>query len=290
MVFMQHGLAVAAFMASAALAAFWLWMRGVVKQVWHLPLVIPLLLLAATTVLCKSWLAVILMFVGMGALYLLLTPLGRVAVVLLIAIPPAYMLARTVGGWDARELLDLTRSVAGEVRMKSVQTRLVSEDFLTNHAMRRPVLGWGPRYLDIGVEQKVIPDGMWLIALGKYGLAGLAVFTMATLLPAVMFLRRVNAAGWRARELAPAVIAAMLLVLHGVDNLMNAMVNPLYMVMAGALVGLVAAPKRVVRRRAISPRPARPPRPAHATRPAGPGQPARPVVSVPRADAQGQVS
>jgi hypothetical protein len=44
--------------------------------------------------------------------------------------------------------------------------------------------------------------------------------------------------------MAPAAIVALLLALHMVDNLMNAMVNPLYMIMAAGLAGFVSGSRR----------------------------------------------
>ena len=237
-VFMQHGLAVAVFMASAALSGLWLWWSGIAPRIMGVPVKWVVSFLAATVVFSQSHLATILMFVGAGALLSLKTSIGRGFLALLLLASPTYMLARTVGGWDGTLLLDISEAVSGSERTGSLRVRIESENLLSEHALKQPVFGWGGfgRYL----VPDAVPDGMWLIALGKHGLVGLVGFTSILLLQPALMLRWPKQL-WRQPALAPCVLLGLLLILHMIDSLMNAMVNPLYMILAAALGPAVAS-------------------------------------------------
>jgi hypothetical protein len=272
-VFMQHGLAVATFMATASLAAFWLWISRACRTVWGIPVVALFLVIFATTVLCKSALSFVLLMGGMGALLLLRYAGTRLAVVALLAVPMIYIVARTFGGWDARELLDIA-SLAGHERYGSLKTRLDSETLLWQKAAQRPIFGWGgwgrSRLFDAESGRDVaISDGLWVILAGKYGVVGLAAFWGAMIV-GVVRLMRVPGSAWRHPALAGAVVMSTLLVIHMADNLMNAMINPIFVLGAGGLAGLqirrAAAQRAVLRPVQAQPFPA----PASAAMPANP--------------------
>ena len=84
-----------------------------------------------------------------------------------------------------------------------------------------------------------VTDGQWIITFGQRGLIGLVALTMIILLPPVLVFRRFPARRWNVAALAPAVALSVILVLYMIDNLFNAMVNPVFVLVAGGLAGLV---------------------------------------------------
>jgi O-antigen ligase len=108
------------------------------------------------------------------------------------------------------------------------------------------------------LRDTTITDGLWIIALGNTGLVGLCASTLSLLLPAIVFLRRVPMRQITDPLIAPAICATVLLILYTIDNLFNAMLNPIYLVAAGGLVSVagVRNPQPAPARAAVRGRPA----------------------------------
>src|SRR5581483_5200742 len=83
-----------------------------------------------------------------------------------------------------------------------------------------------------------VPDGMWIIAYGENGMFGLIAVMVAIELPMLLLLWRIPARYWSTPAVAPAAALAVLLGLHMCDNLMNAMLNPIFILAAGGLGGM----------------------------------------------------
>ena len=64
--------------------------------------------------------------------------------------------------------------------------------------------------------------------------------TSALLLPVLVFLRRYPTRLWVHTAVAPSAALAVLVGLYMIDNLFNAMFNPIYVMSAGGLVCLAA--------------------------------------------------
>jgi O-antigen ligase len=86
----------------------------------------------------------------------------------------------------------------------------------------------------------MIPDGMWIIALGRYGLVGLCGVTLMFLLPGWLIVRRLRRSEMRAPGAGVWVTLTIIPSIYAMDNLLNAMLNPLFMLAAGAVSGGVA--------------------------------------------------
>jgi hypothetical protein len=95
----------------------------------------------------------------------------------------------------------------------------------------------------------VIPDGFWIIIFGMYGLVGLASITIALLMPLLLLIRRFPASSWATPEIAPAAVLAIALGLYMLDNLMNDMVNPLFILAAGGITGALRGSRKESTRR-----------------------------------------
>lgn len=242
-VFMQHGLAVAMFMGTAAVCGIWMWTAGQLRTVSIMRGAVPTWILAiglfVVAAACRSSYALLLMLAGTGAL-LASRMLGtRVILAGMLLIAPLYVSARTVGGWDAQVLRDVAGEMYGEDREGSLGARLDSENALWRWVRGDLLLGrcrlgdlmsgdreqWG----------RFIPDGLWLIALGKYGIVGLVAMFGVLLLPAASFLRRHGPTELMRPEMAGATALMLVVVLYAWDNLLNAMVNPIYLLAAGGL-------------------------------------------------------
>ncbi len=251
MVFMQHGLAVGLLMASAALSGAVLWASGAMKRIRGVPIEWLVVALLVTTVLCKSALAILLLFAG-AAVYLA-TSRVKVPVFLLalIAAAPTYMVVRTAGGWDGQQLVTLA-SKLGQQRADSIRTRVESENILMVRAFDRKMFGWGGYSRNLVFNERdrkeAIPDGLWIIAFGKTGLVGLVSLTVMLLLPGILLWRKLPAKLWFTPSMAPALAMTLLLTLWMLDNLLNAMLNPIFLLAAGGLTAWLGSVKRVDRR------------------------------------------
>jgi hypothetical protein len=242
MVFMQHGLMVAMWMATASLAGLWLWQSNALKRLWGIPtawLVFPLI---GTTIMCRSMNSLGLLALGTAALYGTKVLKSRVPMLVLIAIAPLYLFARINGTFSGKALIDLTKDLAGADRAQSVEFRITNEDLLIGKAMQQPWFGWAGwnrmRVIDDDGKMEGITDGLWVIATGENGLVGLISITSLLLLPAAMLLWRMNPRYWDHPLGAPAAMLAVVITLHMIDNLPNGMFNPVYVLCVGAVASL----------------------------------------------------
>jgi len=245
MVFMQHGLMVGMWMCCTALVGVWLWSTGAVKRFMNVPMWLLVLGLLTTAIMCKSTGAIIIMALGLLVLYLNKYVRSPVLLLVLISLTPLYMLVRAEGIWSGKEMIDIAQ-MFGPDRADSIAGRLENEDILIAKASEKQLFGWGSwgrwRVFDYKTGKDVtVSDGMWVISRGEKGMVGLVSVTAILLLPFVLLLRRVPARFWAHPMAAAPVSLAMLLVLYSVDNLFNAMINPIFMLAAGGLSGFYVA-------------------------------------------------
>ncbi len=240
-VFLDHGLMLGMFMAGGALLAFWLWRAGPSRRILGLPIGWAALVLAVASLLTKSLGANLLLVAGVGALLVSRRFRTAALVLALAAIPPAYAAAR-ISGWSAREVLRVAEDLVAVDRVKSLEFRLWNEDLLIAKAMERPGLGWGRwgrgRVYDESGKDTTTTDGNWVIELSAGGLVALTVSMLALIVPVVAFWRVVPARKWIAPALAPTLAVLVWLLLWGIDNLVNAMLSPIFPMAAGALASL----------------------------------------------------
>jgi hypothetical protein len=260
MVFMQHGLMVGMWMTSASLVGVWLWRTGALKSIFHIPISVLVVMLIVVTVLCKSTGAIVLLGLGLAILFANSTLRSSAVLVVALSLTPLYMFVRAEGLWDGRALIDVAKMISDE-RADSIAGRLENEDMLIEKASTKPWFGWGGwggwRVYDQKTGEDItVSDGMWVIARGEKGMVGLVSVTAVVLLPFAILLRRIPARYWSTVAGGPPAALAMLLMLYSIDNLFNAMLNPIYLLAAGGLSGFyLAAPhilKEAARTRALS--------------------------------------
>lgn len=245
-VFMQHGLMVGMWMASTTVVAFWLWLTGAWRKQWGAPALALVLLLAITTIFCRSSGASALMVAAIGTLAAVRFAHLRLPLLLLAVAPLAYMGVRGPELWSGQELLDATQALFGDERMKSLAFRLRYESLIVERAMERPIFGWGGfgRFNETK-GGTLVPDAMWAIAIGKFGLVGLISLFLVLLLPAVV-VARLPWRLWVTPAGASAVALAAVLAIYAADSLFNAMVNPIFFLGVGAVVAAAPALRAAV--------------------------------------------
>ena len=256
MVFMQHGLAVGMWMTSATVIGAWLWMSGSLTRMRSVPMWILVGAMAMTTLLCRSMGALALLVLGMSFLLAARVLRLNLVMALVMLLAPVYMIVRIEGWWTGSELVNFAATIDVE-RAQSLQDRLNEEELLMARASERPIWGWGGwgrwRIKDEWTGQDLTSsDGMWVIVRGERGNVGLIALTLMVLLPYALFLRRVPARDWARPVFAAPAALAMLLLMWSIDNLFNAMHNPIYIIAAGGLTGLyLAYPRLMAQQRSI---------------------------------------
>jgi hypothetical protein len=265
MVFMNHGLMVAMLMGMSTLVAGWLWYSGALRRVWGVPMGLIALGLLITAVLCKS--ATALGALGLGMMGLWATKHLRTALplIILVAMPPMYLAGRSAGVIPKEFLISSAGAIAGEPRAESLEFRLEEEEPLYQRAMKRPIFGWGGwnrsrQIADTDEEEGYttqVTDSLWIVALGQNGFVGLFSVVGALLLPPLVAFWLVP---YPQRSQGPGAIVTVLMlinVLFMFDCLLNAMVNPIYLLALGGGTSLLAQRLRAghtqpaARRRAV---------------------------------------
>jgi hypothetical protein len=240
-VFMYHGLMVAQWMAIATVTSFWLWRIGELKKFKSVPMFIWVVLLITTTIYCKSFNGLIILSLGV-VLYFLYKTFNTRLLLVLVLILAAYPFCRITGFVSKDSITSFVGMAVDETREGSLGYRLQQEDVFIQKIMQRSLLGWSrmgrawPRDEDGRKETEVI-DSFWLMIFAVNGFIGLFAF-YATLFVGPWFTSRAppSHSSWHdERVVLPAVISLGVL-LFALDTFVNAMPNPIYFVMTGALV------------------------------------------------------
>ncbi len=241
-VFLDHGLMLGLWMSAASLLGFLLWRSGSLRRLWGVSVGPLLIVVFLTTVLCKSFGALALLACGLPTYWLSRRFRTAIPVLCLVAASPLYMGLRISGTWSGQSLAAVSAQIGNEERADSLRFRLQNEELLIARAMQKEITGWGRwgRNLlrDEKGKQVSIPDGLWMIMMGQFGLVGLISLTAALLLPILLLLRRYPVRVWGHPLVAPAAGLAIVLALFMIDSLFNSMINPIFVLAAGGLTGL----------------------------------------------------
>jgi hypothetical protein len=256
MVFLQHGLAVGLYMTAASLAAVWLWMTGTVKKVLRIRIEVWVCLLIGTTILCRSFAAIAFLGAGLTLTFFLLKlPMRTIVVLLAMLVAPIYVTARLAFEWDGERLVGMVYQVASIRDAASLAFRIHNERLIATRTMERPKFGWGgySRYLvkDHNGDIVSTPDSLWIIAFGDSGLVG-EVALLSLIIPVGFLLLKLRRCRWNDPALAGVGAAMIMMILYSYDNLLNNMLNPLFLLGLGGLSGLAAATKPVESKSAVA--------------------------------------
>lgn len=237
-VFMQSGLMVGFFLAAGSLVGAWMYVSGALRRFWGVELLGPVIVLLITTVLAKALGAIGLLIVGLGSLTLVKGTRWRIAIWIMVLTPLIYIGVRSTGLWSGEHAVNAV-AVATEARAQSLEFRFEHETELAARAWERPVFGWG-RWGDARIRNDAgkdlsVTDGLWIITFGNEGLFGLASVVAFLMLPSLLLLIRCPPGWWYRAETAPAAALAVIPLMFAVDSLLNAMVNPVWPLVIGAL-------------------------------------------------------
>lgn len=255
MVYMEHGLMVAMWMVSASTLGIWLRYARVLpdsmdkipflnKYLQKIPFWVLLCAQLVTTALMKSTGAFFLFLMGMGALFVSNKLKSAVLIWFMLCIPPAYIISRSTGLWTGENLSSWVAEKFSEERAQSLQFRFDNETILVEKALEGTFFGWGgwnrSRVFDEDGRDISVTDGLWIITLGTKGIFGLTLLNIVILLPIILLLYRSTPAQWNTKEYAAVSSMSILLLLYMIDNLLNGMINPIFMLFNGGICGLLA--------------------------------------------------
>lgn len=241
-VFFSTGLELGLWMNAVALVAIWLWRTGQLKRMGAIPGGAIAATLLITAILCRSTGASVLLFLGLGSLWICWRTKTKWAMWALLSVMPIYYALRITDTWSGHNVVELARTLFGEDRAGSIEFRLVNEELFIAKTLQRPIFGWGGWgrnfIYDEDGRRLTIIDQLTIIAFSSFGYVGLIAVTTVLLLPTVLFLRRFDVKQWTRPNLAPAVVIAQVLNLYLLDCMLNAMVNVIYIVAAGGLLNI----------------------------------------------------
>lgn len=251
-VFLPHGLWLALFVCTAAMAAAALARAMPAPDRWKGVLVT--LYLLVLLLLCKSAASIayglvlvpLILFASRRALILLAMLFGMIAV--------TYPMLRNVDLVPTDAIVAKVAEV-NPLRAHSLGFRFNNEAQLLERAAEKPAFGWSGwgrslvRHPETG-EIMTIPDGRWIIVFGSFGWLGYIGEFGLLALPLILLGRHVLR--HRDAELSPYIGAvALILGITLMDMLLNATLTPFIWLTAGAVLGYA---ERLSPRAATGPR------------------------------------
>ena len=244
-VFLNHGLWVGIFIATATLAACVLWRQSLRDRIAATPWSMAALWLALVLVLSSNF--------GATALVILLAPVvllapPRVQILVAAVIAGSVLLFPMLrsAGFVPTDAAVSTIARIAPTRAASLQFRFNQEDRLLDRASLKPLAGWGPwgrnRIFDENTGRDVtVTDGAWIIFIGRDGWIGyIARFGLLTIPIILLALRRRD-------QLTPATSGLSLVSAAGLMDLIpNATITPVTLLVAGALTGRYLHEERLI--------------------------------------------
>ncbi|MGR3677992.1 MAG: hypothetical protein ACU0AZ_08410 [Paracoccaceae bacterium] len=236
-VFLQHALWVALYMATAAIAAASL-ARYSPSPKDRGRFAIAMVYLFAVLILCKSLASQLygLCFVG---IVLVMPQRWQFRLALgLVLIGVVYPMLRNLELIPLEAILGWANEIS-PARAESLEYRITNEAILMDRAHEKPWFGWGGwgRNLILDPESgaiETIPDGRWIIVFGTFGWVGYLAEMGLLAYPLILLWRRTSSL-----NPAPPQVTALTLIVATtmLDMLLNATLTTLTWLSAGALLG-----------------------------------------------------
>jgi len=241
-VFLGHGLLVAFFAMTSAVAAAALWRTGV--RVAGVPAGVITGYLGAVLVLCKTLGALVYGAVLVPLVRFMSPRIQMRVAVALVGIALLYPMLRAADLFPTAAVLDAAHSVSDD-RAASMKFRFDNEDQLLARAWDRFWFGWGRYgrnrvYDDESGQDVSITDGRWVITMGQYGFVGfLAEFGLLGL--AVVRAARAMRYAGSGPEAVFLCALALIVAINMIDLLPNSSISPWTWLLTGALLGRAEA-------------------------------------------------
>ncbi len=247
-VFMEHGIMVALFMVCVSLVFFWLWRSGKISKIKNISISFITIILIIATVLCRvaaGW-AYLLFGVLLFSVYKKKNSVFLLKTILLLI--PVYMALRINQFISSESIGNIAASIFDDERAGSLGLRLLQEDLFTVKAMQRPFLGWfglsraWPVNIETGRVLVKMIDSFWMIIFTRYGLLALfSVYIGIGIGPFLILLSLEKRTNHISIEL---VLLCLIVILFMVDTLLNGMINQMYIMVSGSLLGYYLANKQ----------------------------------------------
>ncbi len=247
MLFMRHGLEVGLWLATAGAVAVWLWITTK-RQTRILGFSIQPLgaILLVSTVVSRS-LGSIILLGGTTACALFVRTTGlRLAMIAMILTPSIYLSVRITDVWSPDQFTSIIRSI-DERRAMSFESRLEQEIIYSQHALKKPMFGWGGygRYRPINERGEVdAVDGLTTIIFGENGLVGLSSFLAMIALPSLLMVIRVPKKALTTQLWAPALAIMLGVSIFSIDMMFNAFHTPLHIFGIGVIASVAIHTKQ----------------------------------------------
>lgn len=236
-VFLQHALWVALFMATTCVAAI-SFARNSDPKSGRFFFALTAIYLLVFLVAAKN-LASQLYAVSFGVMVLLLPLRWQFRFsLLLVLIVVVYPMMRYLGLVPLDTILAWAQDM-NPARAESLEYRIINEEILMERAHDKPWFGWGgwARNLILEVQTGIvltIPDGRWIIAFGEFGWLGYLSEMGLLALPILLLWLR---SGSRNPLPVPVTILVVIVAITMLDMLLNATLTTLTWLSVGALLG-----------------------------------------------------
>ncbi len=249
LVFLYHGIWLAFFLMTSALAATALMRAERSRAAYGLAAAAVYLL--AVLFLCKSTGAILYAAAFTPVVALLGQKIQLHIAFVLAFLAVAYPLLKGADLVPVERMLAAAEEISAD-RAASLRFRFDNEDLLLERAYEKPVFGWGSwgrNHLHDPITGRIttVTDGRWIIVIGVFGWLGfIAEFGLLTLPVFLMWWRGIRG---ESGDLSPfAGPIALMLAINVVDLIPNATITPVTFLLAGTLLGY--AERYVPRRRA----------------------------------------
>ena len=236
-VFMTNGLIAAFFLCTSVLAAVVLYrLRAAIVK---LPAGLAASWLGAVLILCKSAGALIYAIVG-GVILRWLKPIVQVRIaIFLVSIAISYPILRAADYFPDKQLVEFAATFNQE-RADSLKFRFDQEEQLLARASQRFLFGWGrygrSRVYEESGQDTSVTDGLWIVTLGQFGLAGFLAQFGLIVLPVFRSITALQRVGLPREKILLASLA-LIVAITVVEQLPNASLSPWNWLLVGALLG-----------------------------------------------------
>ena len=253
-VFMQHGLMVSLWMAVSTTTLFWLWQNEKINQVNIIRKPLSFLVMAITTILCKSANGWITLVVGCGSYYMYKWTRSVFYFRLLLLLIPFYIALRIHGILESGSIESFVASFLDEERSGSLGLRLLQEDLFVKKTLESLLFGWGgyARGWPIDPTGRLaiqMIDALWLIIFNTNGLFGITNWLATLLIGPWLIFRYLNKNILNINfDSCYLILLSLIVILFIVDSLVNSMINPVYIMISGSLSGYAlrnVSPRRI---------------------------------------------
>ncbi|MEM8792710.1 MAG: hypothetical protein AAGE80_13910 [Pseudomonadota bacterium] len=193
--------------------------------------------------LCKSLGSITFTIVFLPVIWVMSPKMIQRTALILAVIAMTFPVSRSLDVFPTDQILEIAEQISPG-RAASLATRFNSEDLLIDHALERPVWGWGTHGrngVSVDGRQQAIFDGFWIIVFGSQGIVGFVTIFGLLFYP-IFLIWRLGAS----REI-PIVVAglSLLLAINMIELLPNSTIGPWTWLIAGSLTGWAINERRM---------------------------------------------